>query len=75
VNVVEPAPAEKRVQTRPLQLQRTGLGVVTGLGILLLLILTLWWWEKGQGEQPLPELNKGAQAQSDDALRFTEVEQ
>lgn len=75
VNVIEPAPAEKRVQTRPLQLQRTGLGVVTGLGILLLLILTLWWWEKGQGEQPLPELNKGAQAQSDDALRFTEVEQ
>jgi cytoskeletal protein RodZ len=75
VNVVEPAPAAKRVQTRPLQLQRTGLGVVTGLGILLLLILTLWWWEKGQGEKPLPELNKGAQAQSDDALRFTEVEQ
>ena len=35
--------ARHRVQTRPLQLQRTGTGVVVGLGVLLLLVLTLWW--------------------------------
>ena len=32
-----------RVRTRPLQLQRTGRGVVVGLGVLFLLVLTLWW--------------------------------
>lgn len=32
-----------RVYTRPLQLQRTGLGVAIGLGVLFLLVLTLWW--------------------------------
>ena len=44
----EPAPKQKRVVTRPLQLQRTGLGVVIGLSILLLLVLALWWWQGGQ---------------------------
>ena len=36
-----------RVETRPLQLQRTGLGVVIGLAVLLLLVLALWWWQGG----------------------------
>ena len=40
---------EKRVQTRPLQLQRTGLGVVIGLAVLLLLVLAMWWWRGEQG--------------------------
>lgn len=35
---------EKRASSRPVQLQRTGLGVVTGLVLLLLLILAIWWW-------------------------------
>ena len=35
--------ARHRVQTRPLQLQRTGRGVVVGLGVLFALVLTLWW--------------------------------
>ncbi len=34
----------RRIETRPLQLQRTGLGVVIGLTVLLLLVLALWWW-------------------------------
>ena len=29
----------------PLQLQKTGLGVVVGLGSLLILIAALWWWQ------------------------------
>ncbi|MEM9254565.1 MAG: helix-turn-helix domain-containing protein [Pseudomonadota bacterium] len=33
----------KRVETRPLQLQSTGLGIVVGLGALLLLVVVLWW--------------------------------
>jgi len=40
----------KRVVTRPLQLQRTDLGVVTGLAVLLLLVLALWWWQGGEAE-------------------------
>jgi len=60
VNVVEPTQQEKRIETKPLQLQRTGLGVVIGLGVLLLLVLALWWWEEGQGGQSLPFLNEGA---------------
>ena len=41
---------QKQVVTRPLQLQRTGLGVVTGLAVLLLLVLALWWWQGGEAE-------------------------
>jgi cytoskeletal protein RodZ len=71
VNVNVPVQQEKRIETRPLQLQRTGLGVVIGLGVLLLLVLTLWWWEEGRGGQSLPLLSKGAQLHPGDALRFT----
>lgn len=60
VRGVAPVQYKKRVVKRPLQLQRTGLGVVIGLGILLLLVLTLWWWEEGAGAQPLPTLSTGA---------------
>ncbi|MDX1734784.1 MAG: helix-turn-helix domain-containing protein [Halioglobus sp.] len=35
--------APKRIETRPLQLQSTGSGVVVGLAVLLLLIVLLWW--------------------------------
>ena len=34
---------QKRVETRPLQLQRTGTGVFIGLAVLALLVLGLWW--------------------------------
>jgi cytoskeletal protein RodZ len=41
----------KRIETRPLQLQSTGLGVVVGLAVLLLLVVALWWWQgDGAGE-------------------------
>ena len=37
--------SDKQSQSRqPLQLQRTGLGVVIGLVLLLLLVLVIWWW-------------------------------
>jgi cytoskeletal protein RodZ len=33
----------KKKQTQPLHLQKTGMGVVIGLGVLLLLVLFMWW--------------------------------
>jgi cytoskeletal protein RodZ len=65
-NVAEPALQEKRMDTRPLQLQRTGLGVVIGLGILLVLVVALWWWEEGWDGHSLPLLNEGRQLHLDD---------
>ena len=44
----------KRIETRPLQLQRTGFGVVVGLAVLLLLVAGLWWW---QGDRPKSSLS------------------
>ena len=41
----------RRIETRPLQLQRTGLGVFIGLAVLLLLVLALWWWQESPQEQ------------------------
>ena len=38
----------KRVETRPLQLQSTGMGVVVGLVVLALLTLALWLWQGGR---------------------------
>jgi cytoskeleton protein RodZ len=52
-------PGRKRVETRPLQLQRTGVGVVVGLTVLLLLVLALWWQggsESGQEDITQPQL-------------------
>lgn len=49
------SPQARRVETRPLQLQRTGLGVVIGLSVLFLLVMALWWWGKGEVEQPLSD--------------------
>jgi len=41
----------KRVITEPLQLQRTGWGIVIGLLVLGLLVAGLWWWQTGQGRE------------------------
>lgn len=70
-NPVVPQPQEKRIATRPLQLQRTGLGVVISLGVLLLLVLALWWWEEAQGRQSLTASSKGVPLHLGDAMRFT----
>ena len=35
--------AAKRKETKPLHLQRTGLGVAIGLSALVLLIIYMWW--------------------------------
>ena len=41
-----------RIETHSLQLQHTGLGVVTGLAVLLLLVFALWWFGgKGSSEE------------------------
>ena len=45
----EQAGQKKRVRTRPLQLQHTGLGVFVGLAVLLLLVVALWWWQGESG--------------------------
>lgn len=39
---------QKRVRTRPLQLQRTGLGVIVGLTVLCVLVAAMWWWQGGE---------------------------
>lgn len=36
--------APQRIETHSMQLQHTGLGVVTGLAVLLLLVFALWWF-------------------------------
>ena len=41
---------KKRVETKSLQLQSTGLGVIVGLVILMLLFAGLWWWQ-GSGSE------------------------
>ena len=41
------AMSPRQVQSRPLQLQRTGFGVIIGLAVLGLLIFALWWWQLG----------------------------
>lgn len=48
---VRPAPAKpsaKARSPRPLPLQRTGVGIMFGLGVLALLVLGLWWAQAGQ---------------------------
>lgn len=52
--------AKKRIETKPLQLQRTGLGVVVGLCVLLLLTVALWWWRGDGGETPPQQVNAEA---------------
>lgn len=48
------AEEKKRVETKPLQLQRTGAGVVVGLAVLLLLFVGLWWWQ-GRDKPPVDQ--------------------
>jgi len=45
---------EKKVRTRPPQLQRTGLGMAVGLVLLVLLVAAVWWWRAE------PEVPQGA---------------
>jgi cytoskeleton protein RodZ len=35
---------EKKIRSRPMQLQHTGRGGLIGLAVLLLLVLAMWWW-------------------------------
>lgn len=71
LNVAEPVQRRKRIETRPLQLQRTGRGVVIGLGVLLVLVVALWWWDKGWDGQSMPLLNEGGQQDLDDTALTT----
>ncbi len=40
--------APQRVETRPMQLQSTGVGVVVGLVVLVIFVALLWWF-RGTG--------------------------
>lgn len=64
------APRQKPVPKRPVQLQRTGIGVVTGLAVLTLLVAALWWWEEGRLAQSTPTLTDDSQAYSGADLQF-----
>lgn len=57
------AEEKKRVETKSLQLQPTGTGVIVGLVILVLLFASLWWWQgRGEGdEQLIPETATGGE--------------
>ena len=68
--VIAPIKNEKRKDTRPLQLQRTGLGVVIGLGVLLLLVVALWWSKGDSAELSLSKSNRDAPLFYRDALQF-----
>lgn len=70
--VVELPPVQyaKRAAPRPLQLQRTGLGVVIGVGVLLLVVFALWWWEADVAGQPSPAVSTGAQTGLDEQWRY-----
>jgi cytoskeletal protein RodZ len=57
--------AARRVDTRPVQLQRTGAGLVVGVLVSLALVAALWWWHGGGGtDAPLvpvqPQLHSPA---------------
>lgn len=41
----EPLQEKGRIETKPLQLQATGMGVVVGLTTLAVLLAMLWWWQ------------------------------
>ena len=47
LDVVRQGGAGRRVTTKPLQLQHTGVGVFVGLAALVLLAAGLWWWQTG----------------------------
>ena len=38
------SPEPRKVRTRPLQLQHTGVSVIVGLLLLVLLVVAIWWW-------------------------------
>lgn len=60
----------KRVVTRPLQLQRTGLGVMVGLGVLVLLVAALWWWQDDGTASGSPAGALGSSANKPGELPF-----
>jgi cytoskeleton protein RodZ len=70
----QPGHVKPRVETRPLQLQRTGLGVVTGLGVLLLLVAGLWWWGQGRDEALPAAAGNGLSPLPGDAPQLTGAE-
>lgn len=44
----EPLQQKARIETRPLQLQATGVGVIVGLTTLAVLLALLWWWQESE---------------------------
>lgn len=59
-----PNQEQQRIETRPLQLQHTGLSVAIGLGVLVLFVCVLWLWQGGRDDEPLLPANQGVQTES-----------
>jgi cytoskeletal protein RodZ len=68
-----PGRERKRIETRPLQLQHTGLGIVVGIGVLLLLVCVLWWWQGGREEQG--QLSSNPEIEFEPSQRSTGAEE
>jgi cytoskeletal protein RodZ len=60
----------KRVVTRQLQLQKTGLGVMVGLGVLVLLVAALWWWRGDSAATGSPDAGLEAAISKPGELAF-----
>ena len=57
MDLSEEQPA-RRIETRPLQLHRTGVGVVIGLAVLVFLVLAMWWWRADEGAQRVSRIEQ-----------------
>jgi cytoskeleton protein RodZ len=55
VAAAAPAAPKPRVETRPVQLQATGVGIVVGLAILVVVVAALWFWQSGETTEDAAE--------------------
>jgi cytoskeletal protein RodZ len=58
-----PNQEQQRIETRPLQLQPTGLSVAIGLGVLMLFVCVLWWWQGGRADESPRQANPDVQTE------------
>ena len=70
----DPKVVPRQVETRPLQLQRTGSGVAVTLVVLVLLVTGLWWWQGRAGTEigPIPVASEQEAAEQTSAAGVSE---